>query len=100
MEALSPVLPNPIRESGPVLRARIPVLRARICECSTLWTENDSVLREKIPVLRVMGANPGHVSLIPFLTFCARSVITGSALSFLCRGRDHWLCFVIFVQGP
>ena len=87
MEALSPVLPNPIRESGPVLRTRIPVLRTKNCECYTLWTENDSVLREKIPVLRVMGANPGHVSLIPVLTF-------------FCKVRDHWLCYVIFVQGP
>ena len=100
MEALSPVLPNPIREPGPVLRARIPVLRARICECSTLWTENGPVLREKIPVLRVMGANPGRVSLMSFLTFCASSVIIGSALSFFCRGRDHRPCFGIFVQGP
>ena len=100
MEALSPVLPNPIRESGPVLRTRSPVLRTRICECYTLWTENDSVLRTKTPVLRVMGGNPGLVSLIPLLPFCARSVIIGSALSFLGKGRDHRPCFGIFVQGP
>ena len=87
MKALSPVLPNPIRESGPVLRTRIPVLRTRICECYTLWTENGPVLREKFPVLRVMGANPG-------------ACIIDAVFDILCKGRDHWLCFVIFLQGP
>ena len=82
MEALSPVLPNPIREPSPVLRTRIPVLRTRICECYTLSTENEPVLRDQIPVLRIIGPNPGHVSLMPFLTFCADF---GEKMTLLCH---------------
>ena len=73
--ALSPVLPNPIREPSPALRTRISVLRTRVCECYTLSTENDPALREK-SCTTDHGYKPG-------------ACITDSFFDILCKVRDQ-----------